>query len=295
MRVLLCLFLLISVPSVLAHGEGAIPSDISTHWNLNVLILVGILLPLLLYMRGMGQRVNMGRAACFVTGLALLFVALISPVDALGASLFSGHMVQHLLLVLGAGPLLVLSQPMPALLRGLPLRWGKVIGRVTQSPTIMTLWERLTRPVTISLVHIAALYVWHIPALYSAAVQHEVIHALEHASFFGTALLYWYMVREHHEYGSRVLSVFIVMMASGVLGALMTFSRVPWYGDHAAYVGAWGLTLLEDQQLAGLFMWVPASLVYVVTVVMLLGSWINTVEHRVLERESRLAKDMSDA
>lgn len=295
MRVLLCLFLLICIPRALAHGEGAFPADIGTHWNLNALILIGILLPILLYIRGMGQRVNIWRAVCFMAGMTLLFVALISPVDALGMSLFSGHMVQHLLLVLGAAPLLVLSQPMPALLRGLPLRWGKSVGRITHAPMMQSLWERLTRPITISLVHIAALYMWHIPLLYSAAVQHEALHALEHASFFGTAVLYWHMVRENQDYGSRVLSVFIVMMASGVLGALMTFARVPWYADHSEYVGAWGLTLLEDQQLAGLFMWVPASVIYVVTAAVLLGTWINTVEHRVLERERRLAKDVGDA
>lgn len=292
---LLCLSILFAAAPVMAHGEGAIPADIGTHWNLNPLILIGILLPMLLYVRGMGQRVRGWQAMCFMLGMALLFIALISPVDRLGASLFSGHMVQHLLLVLGAAPLLALSQPMPALLRGLPLTWGKALGGLVHHPAIQTLWQRLMHPITISLIHIAVLYVWHIPLLYSAAVQHEVVHALEHASFFGTALLYWWMVRESPSYGGRVLSVFIVMMASGVLGALMTFSRVPWYSDHAAYVGAWGLTLLEDQQLAGLFMWVPAGFVYVVTGAALLGMWIHVIEHRVTERESRLVKDMGDA
>jgi putative membrane protein len=292
---MLCLLLLICIPRALAHGEGAIPADIGTHWNLNVLILIGLLLPMLLYIRGMGRRVRVWQAVCFMAGLAMLFIALISPVDALGASLFSGHMAQHLLLILGAAPLLVLSQPMPAMLRGLPLEWGKAVGRFTHAPAMQRLWQGLTRPLAISLIHIVALYAWHIPALYSAAAQHDVIHALEHASFFGTAVLYWHMVRENHEYGSRVLSVFIVMMASGVLGALMTFARAPWYADHAAYVGAWGLTLLEDQQLAGLFMWIPAGIVYVITAVALFGAWINSVERRVLEREGRLAKDVGDA
>jgi putative membrane protein len=142
MRALFCLALLICIPRALAHGEGAIPADIGAHWNLNALILIGILLPILLYVRGIGQRAKLWRSVCFMAGMTLLFIALISPVDALGASLFSGHMTQHLLLVLGAAPLLVLSQPMPALLRGLPLQWGKAVGRITHAPAILSSTRR---------------------------------------------------------------------------------------------------------------------------------------------------------
>jgi putative membrane protein len=85
------------------------------------------------------------------------------------------------------------------------------------------------------------------------------------------------------------------MMASGLLGALMTFARAPWYAVHAETGRAWGLTPLADQQLAGVMMWIPMGVVYVVTAAVLLGAWLNAVERRVLERERRLLEEVQDA
>src|SRR5690606_35905660 len=126
-------------------------------------------------------------------------------------------------------------------------------------PSVRTGWQWLTRPTIAVILHIFALWIWHVPGLYSAALEYPVIHVLEHASFFLTAALFWWMIARSDGYGARVLCAFIVMMASGLLGALMTFAHESWYVDHAAFVDAWGLTLLEDQQLAGLLMWIPAG------------------------------------
>jgi putative membrane protein len=293
-RILPFSFLLIT-GTALAHEGGAIPADVWSHWSANPLILAGILLPIYFYTRGIATYpVTRWRTAAFLSGMLVLLIALISPLDAVSESLFSAHMMQHLLLVLVAAPLLVLSRPVAPLLRGMPAGMRRKIGQFSHTPLIQTLRERLTHPLTITIVHVAAIWLWHIPAFYSAALNNDVFHVLEHASFFITALLYWWMICNTGDYGGRVISVFVVMMLTGLPGALMTFSGSAWYPDHTPYVSAWGFTPLEDQQLAGLLMWIPAGIVYALTAVLLFGAWLNTVERRTAERERRLLKEISD-
>jgi putative membrane protein len=281
---------------VMAHAGGAVPEDLWRHWNLDLLLLIGLLLPLYLYSRGaMTYPVARWRTVLFVTAIATLFIALISPLDALSNSLFSAHMVQHLLLILIAAPLLVVSRPLSPLLRGLPQRWRNAFGSLMQIPFAQLIWARLTGAIVVLLIHLVALLMWHVPGLYSAAINHHWIHILEHASFFITAALYWWVLYNADHFGGRIFSVFIVMMASGLLGALMTFASVPWYPDHAPYVAAWGLTPLEDQQLAGLFMWIPAGTLYVAIMALLLGTWLSGIERRMDEREGRPVKDVHNA
>lgn len=259
------------------------------------MLLAGLLLPAYLYMRGAATyRVERWRTGLFAAGIATLFIALLSPLHGLSHSLFSAHMIQHMLLVLLAAPLLTLGQPLPALLRGLPPTWRKKLGSVAQFAEFKNVWQWLTRPLTVLSLHVATLWLWHAPGLYSAAVNNPMIHALEHASFFITAGLYWWVIRSSHEYGGRVLSAFGLMMASGLLGALMTFSRSPWYSDHTEMALLWGMTPLADQQLAGVIMWIPMGMVYVITAAILLGLWINAVDERVLQREQRLLEEVRD-
>jgi putative membrane protein len=278
-------WMLLTFSRVKAHDGGAIPADVWTHWNLDPLLLLGLMLPSYLYIRGASTYpVERWRTGLFFGGIGVLAVALISPLHAMSHSLFSAHMLQHLLLILVAAPLLVLSYPLSPLLRGLPARWRKTFAITAhyRLPTILTL-------------HIAALWLWHVPGLYTAALDNPLIHALEHASFLLTAALFWWTIRISGDYGGRVLAVFTIMMASGLLGALMTFARVPWYGAHTETASAWGLTPLADQQLAGVMMWIPMGMVYVVAAAILLGVWLNAVERRVLERESRLLEEVQDA
>jgi len=288
---------LLLVPQLaFAHEGRAVPSDVWTHWNTDPVILAALLLPTYIYFRGaMTYKVSGWRIGCFLGGIAALFLALISPLDVMGATLFSGHMLQHLIFVLLAAPLIVMSRPAPVLLRGLPLAWGKGIGRVSNTTWVHHAWSNVSQPLAVSALHIAFMWLWHIPALYNAALLYPLVHMLQHASFLGSALLFWWMILTNDHYGLRVLAVFIVMMTTGVLGALMTFSNLPWYTSHSLYVSEWGLTLLQDQQLAGLFMWIPPGVVYVVTAGWLLAGWLSAVELNTLKRERQLMKELSDA
>jgi cytochrome c oxidase assembly factor CtaG len=157
-------------------------------------------------------------------------------------------------------------------------------------------------PLVAFLVHAAAIWIWHIPALFERTLTSDVVHALQHLSFFGTALVFWWTIIHAHAPGGRsralsfgmaVLLLFGTALHSGALGALLTFSRSLWYPAYGFASASWGLTPLEDQQLAGLIMWIPATFAYLVAALILFTNWLRASEERVHERE--LARDAERA
>jgi cytochrome c oxidase assembly factor CtaG len=132
-------------------------------------------------------------------------------------------------------------------------------------------------------LHAAALWAWHAPALFEAAVVHESVHILQHASFFVTALLFWWSLlsgRDGQRVGLAVLCLFTTALHGGALGALLAMAGQAWYSVYEATAPLWGLTALEDQQLGGLIMWVPAGLVYLGAALALLASWLGAPSSR---------------
>jgi len=237
---------------------------------------------------------SFGWTPAFAAGLVSLFAALISPLNGLAAALASAHMVQHLALVLIAAPLLVLGAPLVPLLWALPQPMRRALGGWwKQARALRRAWYALRRPVVAWWLHAVAMWTWHLPSLYQAALGSEFLHALEHGCFFGTALLFWRALfpagkSGRLSYGAGLLYVFATGMQSGVLGALLTFAPTPWYPAYGASVAAWGLTPLEDQQLAGLIMWVPGGLVYIHVAVVLFMAWLQAEEG--LARPDRMQK-----
>ena len=205
------------------------------------------------------------RSLCFWCGWVVLTLALISPLHEMGESLFSAHMVQHEVLMLLAAPLLVMARPLAPFLHALPFEWRRTAGRWSKGGPSGMLWRGITRPFTAWLIHAAALWIWHYPPLFDATLTSDWIHAAQHLSFFGSALLFWWALfygRGRHTYGTGVLYIFTTGVHTGILGALLTLSSHVWYPAYQNTTAAWGLTPLEDQQLGGVVMWVPASLVY---------------------------------
>lgn len=284
-----------------AHGGGPpAPADLWHAWNWAPAVPAGIALAGLWYAAGMwslwrraatGRGVRRWQAAAFAGGLLALAAALVSPLDALGAALFSAHMVQHLLLILAAAPLLVLGAPLVPCLWALPRPWRRAAGgwwRRARLPRAV--WGALTQPLTAWALHAAVLWLWHAPSLFQRALTDETVHSLEHASFLATALLFWWTVlqsgrRGRLRYGTGLLSVFTMAVQSGALGALITFAPAPWYPAYAPFTAAWGLAPVEDQQIAGLIMWVPAGLVYFLAIVLLFGAWLGAEERQARRRE----------
>ncbi|RIK35956.1 MAG: hypothetical protein DCC55_28795 [Chloroflexi bacterium] len=279
---------------VWAHPDApTAPHDLWRAWNWDLLLILGLGVATWRYGTGLaelwqragrGHSVTFWRAGAFYAGLFALFVALISPLDALSGVLFSAHMVQHLLLIVVAAPLLAFGCPPSMLWRGLPRRSRRSLARFwRQQPALRAVSHFLTQPSMAWLIHGIALWVWHAPLLYEAAVLNPWIHHLEHTSFFGTALFFWVALipsarRSQSRYGISVLMVFTTAMHSGLLGALLTFSTTLWYRVYLFTTAAWGVTPLEDQQLAGVIMWVPANLVYLVALLLLLGQWLTTLD-----------------
>jgi cytochrome c oxidase assembly factor CtaG/cytochrome c2 len=251
-----------------------------------------------MYARGMrvqwnnapDARVRLRRSASlFAAGFALLVIALVSPLHRLGTVLFSAHMAQHEILMTLAAPILVLSRPLFALLWSVPIETRKSIGGFFSRSYVHHPWRVLSRPAVATAIHAVAIWGWHIPGAYNASVNNEWVHAAQHASFLGTALLFWWAMLNGRRgnYGLAVIYVFLTATHTTVLGAFLTMSNTAWYSAYSIQLtSAWGLTPLEDQQLGGLIMWVPATVAYLVAALCLFAGWLRESEVRVLTREN---------
>ena len=187
---------------------------------------------------GRGRGVAMWRVVSAAAALMVLVLALLS-LDELGHVLFSAHMVQHLLLLLVAPPLLVMAAPVHVSVWALPRRWRHWLGRWWQATDgLRALVRQALRPASVWVASAIVLWSWHLPRAYDAAVRHETIHALEHASFLCTGFAFWWLLFRHPgrrmDRGLGILYVFTAGLQCGLLGALLTLSRSPWYAVHAA-------------------------------------------------------------
>jgi len=235
---------------------------------------------------GVGQGIGRGQAMAFGAGWLTLVVALVA-LDDLSEQLFSAHMAQHELLMIVAAPLIASAGPWVAFLWLLPpsLRRRAILS--VRRRRVVAVTTAITAPAVVWLLHALALWVWHLPALYTAALEHESIHALQHASFFGTAALFWWGLLQGRYgragYGAAVVYVFATAVHSGVLGALLTFAPHVWYPIYAtssAAAARFGLTPLEDQQLAGLLMWIPAGVIFIAGGLFFFAAWLRESERR---------------
>jgi putative membrane protein len=237
---------------------------------------------------GVGHGVTRADALRFAGGWLALAIALASPLHALGQVLFSAHMGQHEILMLVAAPLLVLGRPGIAYVWAMPApvrrRWQGVV----HLPRARRAWQTLTIPAVAWSLQAIALWTWHVPALFEATLHSELAHAAQHASFLLSAVLFWWALvhrgRGATGYGVAILALFSTSLHSGLLGALLTFATTLWYPSYAATAPAWGLSPLEDQQLGGLLMWVPAGLLYLGAALALFAGWLREAERASVRR-----------
>jgi len=225
------------------------------------------------------RRLRLRHAVVFVAGWTALAVALASPLHALGQRVFTAHMIEHELLMAVAAPLLIASYPAAVLMWALPLKLRKALGGIGQSRSLRIVWGQISRPAAATMLHGVAIWIWHVPALFEAALGQGILHYLQHASFFGTGLLFWSALlprRRSEACGGAVAHLFLTTLHTGLLGVLLVVSPKLWYPANAGGSQLWNLTSLEDQQLAGLVMWVPASLIYGGAALFLVGLWIRS-------------------
>ena len=262
-------------------------------WEFDPGIVVPLAISALLYALGSRrERVLTPRQkTCFWAGWAMLAVALISPLHPLGEELFSAHMIQHEILMLAAAPLLVLSRPLVTFLWGMPLEWRRAAGHWAKQNYVRNSWNVLTDPLTAWWMHATAIWLWHVPFLFQLTLESELAHTAQHLSFFLSALLFWWALFYAHgrmAYGAAVFYVFTTAVHTSILGALLTFAPHLWYPLYSTTTQRWGLTPLEDQQLGGLVMWVPAGLVYLAAGLWLFAAWLK--ESDALAERTRSAK-----
>ncbi len=236
---------------------------------------------------GRGHGIPVWRAAAFAACLLALIIALVSPLDTLAAESFAAHMTQHMILILIAAPLFVLSAYPVALMWVLPHLWANASAHHLRH--FSGLWRLITQPLVAWTIFTATLWLWHVPRLYDAALQNNTIHFFEHSCFFAAAALFWWVLvrsagRKQIQYGLNVLYLFTTALQSGALGALMTFASQPWYSTYARGGAVFGLTALGDQQLAGLIMWLPGGVLFVLLAAAYFIAWLNAVERMMQNR-----------
>lgn len=262
-----------------------------TDWEFDPGIVIPLVISALLYALGSRRHVGLTRTQrfCFWTGWLSLLVALVSPLHPLGEQLFSAHMLQHETLMLISAPLLVVSRPLVTFLWALPFEWRRTLGRWSKVGPVRNSWLWLTAPLTAWWIHAIAIWVWHAPPLFDATLNSDLVHTTQHLSFFLSALLFWWALFYAHgrrAYGSGVLYIFTTALHTGILGALLTFAPRAWYAPYANTTQAWGLTPLQDQQIGGLIMWVPASIIYIAAGLYLFAAWLKESDV-LLERGAR--------
>jgi putative membrane protein len=238
----------------------------------------------LIKMRGRGTRLQVFPILCFAVGWTTLMLALDSPMHEISEQLFWVHMTQHEILMLVSAPLLVLSRPLVPFLWALPAAARDDVAAVSKAGLFKRAWVVVSAPAAAWLLHAAALWLWHAPVLFAATIGSDLIHALQHVSFLGTALLFWWALLDSHGgrlgYGGAIIYVFTTAIHTSVLGALLTFAPTVWYAPYLATAPAWHLTALEDQQIGGLVMWIPAGTLLTVVGVLLFVKWMKEAERR---------------
>jgi cytochrome c oxidase assembly factor CtaG len=290
--------------SAAAHGggpSGSLSQVLLTDWTPEAATAIPIAMATAWYALGISralqenklEAISPNRVLAFVTGIGVLLIALQSPIDTLSADLFSVHMCQHLLLMLAAPPLLVWSDCPIMFLRALPRPARKMAARMWVGGNLNHTFRWLMHPIFVWMMFCGAFVFWHAPRPYQWALDNDGVHILEHLSFFVTSLAFWSLVlpaRGQHrrvQHGPALLLIVATAVISGLPGALMIFSPRPLYPGHAAGVVKWGMTLMEDQQLAGLIMWIPAGAAYLIAAILVFLEWLDESEARALRAARR--------
>ncbi len=275
-------FCLIATPA-LAHG--GIADDGYPDWEWDFWVVTPLAISALLYSRGVwllwrragaGRGIRYWQVLCFAGGWLTLFGALCSPLHWYGEHLFTAHMIEHELLMAVAAPLLAVSRPIGAFLRAMPKKWRNALTGAARSRIVQRSRNGVLDPTIATILHAVALWVWHAPALFDATVTNEFLHRFQHISFLGTALIFWWALfrRPRSQLGSGAIHVSATMAHMSLLGLLLAMAPRVLYQVQTAAAPEFGLTPLQDQQLGGMIMWVPAGTIYAVIAIAMLAFWL---------------------
>jgi putative membrane protein len=257
-------------------------------WNWNPGILIGTAVFLGAYLLiikqfGPNQPNHWAKMAWFGLGTLVILFALISPLDRLADEyLFSAHMVQHLLLAMAAPPLLLLGIP----------NW--MVGRIIRKPGIRRIGAIFTKPVVCFLLFNINFLVWHFQGLYEATLKNETLHIFEHFLFMFTGVLNWWAILSPTSnmpklgYPGQILYLFLEVIPSTILGAVISFAPIVLYPTYASAPRIFNLNPMDDQQIAGLVMAIPAGMIYMVAFSIIFFKWLNSENQSIERKENRI-------
>jgi putative membrane protein len=293
--ILITAFIILLLPTE-AHAHSADWHDGHPwylRWSFNPLVLASLTLLTAAYFIGLarlwrqthpGHAVSIPQAAAFALGILFLILALVSPIDPIAEELGYVHMIQHMILMMIAAPLLVLGGAGIVFLWAMPRPWRQSLAHLQNRiqlwrPARYLLWQ----PLVLWTIFAITLWVWHLPALYEAALRSRPIHDLQHLAFVITACLFWRVLfdpvsRLRLSLGTGVLYLFTTSLHATALGVFMALSPVVWYAEYEKTTPMYNLTPLEDQQLAGLIMWMPACTLYALIAAIIFGLWLHRRE-----------------
>lgn len=290
---LLAIFLFFTALPAEAHVAGEPGSQAWLDWHPDPWIVAAIVLTAAFYLAGLirlwrgagiGRGVGRASAACFLAGMAMLLVALASPLERMAGALLTAHMLQHVILIAVAAPLIVIGRPEVVFAFALPRGARRGVALNSGMRGLAKALQPLVRPLPAALTHGAAIWIWHAPGLFQAALANSLLHDLEHASFFFTGLAFWYAtllsVRSPTALMAGIVGIVLTLIHGGLMGALITLTPTVLYPAYEGSTAAFGLTPIQDQQLAGLIMWVPAGAIYLIAGLYLAARLLDLTEKR---------------
>jgi cytochrome c oxidase assembly factor CtaG len=279
-------------------------------WDLRVEIILLLAIAATLYLWGwrrLGARVDQGRAAqpvdgtvprtnprppllvwwrpvAYLAGLLVVAVALMSPIDVLSSQLFFMHMIQHLMLMMVAAPLLLLASPYAISIWGLPKAGRQTIARVLNGQTTLRrVVTTLTAPGIVWIVYFIVYVGWHDRNMYELALRNPLAHDVEHVTFFAVALLVWWHItgvapRFHRTLNTTQRLIFVVSLVpiSMFTGIAIAFASQPIYPFYEAVPRLYGISVMDDQILSGVIMWIPGGMMFFLAGLVLISRIVQT-------------------
>jgi putative membrane protein len=301
---ILFVFTAVAWPALAHEGRAPEPHDLWTAWSLEPGVIAALAVVGFLYCRGArrvwgrsagGRGVRRQEAISFAIGWLALAIALISPLKAWSGALFSAHVAQTQVLMLIAAPMIALGRPLASLLWAAPVKWRRRLVRLVNGEWIREAWQLITAPGAAWLIYAAAVWLWYAPVFFQAALRSELVHTAQSFCLFFSAWLFFealiYGPDKRMGYGAAGIYVWTAGAQTGALGALLALAPEVWYPAYQRAAHAWGMASLEDQQLGGLMMLVPAGLVYLVAGSVLFVTWLRESEQTTAQLEEAFLLD----
>jgi len=276
--------------------------ELLSAWEWRIDVVLVLLVFATLYVRGwltlrqkQTKLASVPRLAAYLGGLFALALSLLSPIDRLGGQLFFMHMIQHLLSIMVAAPLLLLANPFPIILWGMPTGLRSAVGGLfTQNAFFRTTLALITKPGFAWIAFIGVYLGWHEPEAYNLALRRDWVHDIEHITFFGSAMLYWWHaldaaphIHKRMPAWGRGAFLFATIPPNMLTGVFIAFASQPVYTYYESVPRIWGVTVMQDQMLGGAIMWIPGSMMFLIAGLIVMALAISKANDQMVAAQNR--------